>query len=241
MSISSSPSPDLKERRKAFVSRTRRKKALFVIAQYGLDLSNAVSNAPLAPLRAQTIIVKVVYFWTRLSRDDFRSKLEILFSFQSYVHFEELFPRALVRFGMAPKVRALGFLVLAMPWSFFLFNLKTPLRHRDFFANFEYDREYFLKMSLIFSKQSRCHLPDSHGDLQAEQGTFVMVRRNLTCRRWWSRDRAQNSSKDLLSSWRSVLVDCGEPWSKREKAQWSQNWCDWAKYQPFIVLRSSEF
>ena len=33
------------------------------IAQYGPDLSNAVSNAPLAPLRAQTIIiVKVVYF-----------------------------------------------------------------------------------------------------------------------------------------------------------------------------------
>ena len=54
-------SPDLKAIRKVFVSRTRRKKALFTIAQYGLDLSNAVSNAPLAPLRAQTIIVKVVY------------------------------------------------------------------------------------------------------------------------------------------------------------------------------------
>ena len=58
---------------------------------------------------------------------------------------------------------------------------KTPLRHRAFFANSEYDHEHFLKISFIFSKQSRCHLPDSCGDLQAEQSTFkfVMVRRKL--------------------------------------------------------------
>ena len=86
--------------------------------------------------------------------------------------------------------------------------LKTPLRPRAFFANFEYDHEYFLKISFIFSKQSRCHLPDSYGDLQAEQSSSVMVRRkverNLTSGSW--RDRALNSSKDRRSSSRSVRV-----------------------------------
>ena len=41
------------------------------------------------------------FFWARLSRDDFCSKLEIIsFSFLSYVHFEEFFvSRAFVKFG----------------------------------------------------------------------------------------------------------------------------------------------
>ena len=47
--------------------------------------------------------------------------------------------------------------------------LKTLLRHRAFFANFEYDHEYFLKISFTFSKQSPCHLPNSCGNLQPEQ------------------------------------------------------------------------
>ena len=92
-----------------------------------------------------------------------------LFSFQSYVHFEEFFvSRASVRFGAKRSTsRAFGF-----DDALELF-LKTPLPHRAFFANSECDHEYFLKISFIFSKQSRCSLPDNYGDLQAEQSTFV--------------------------------------------------------------------
>ena len=109
-------------------------------------------------------------------------------------------------------------------WCLGAFFENSTLSPGIFFANFEYDHEYFLKISFIFSKQSRCHLPDSYGDLQAEQSTFVMVCRklewNLTSGSW--RDRALNSSKDRQSSSRSVWVACGDPWSKREKTQWSQ-------------------
>ena len=55
------PVPTWKRLGKFSSREQERKNALFSIAQYGLDPSNAISNAPLAPLRAQTIIVKVVY------------------------------------------------------------------------------------------------------------------------------------------------------------------------------------
>ena len=97
-----------------------------------------------------------------------------LFSVQSYVHFEEFFSRAFVRFGAKRSISgAFGF------DDALELSLKTPLHHPAFFANSASDHEYFLKISFIFSKQSRCHLPDSYGDLQAEQSTFVMVRRKL--------------------------------------------------------------
>ena len=37
----------------------------------------------------------------------------------------------------------------------------------------------FLKISILFSKQSRCYLPDSNGDPQAEQSSLMVVRRKL--------------------------------------------------------------
>ena len=63
-----------------------------------------------------------------------------------------------------------------MPWSFF-WKLRFVSGH--FLRTLNMTTRLFLKISFIFSKQSRCHLPDSCGDLQAEQSTFVMVRRKL--------------------------------------------------------------
>ena len=58
--------------------------------------------------------------------------------------------------------------------------LKTAPGHQAFsLANSDYDHEYFLKISFLFLKQSRCYLPDSYGDPQAEQSSLVVVRRKL--------------------------------------------------------------
>ena len=101
-----------------------------------------------------------------------------------------------------------------MSWSSFG-KLRPVTGH--FLANSDYDHEYFLKISVLFSRQSRCYLPDSYGDRQAEQSSLVVVRRklewNLIFGHW--RDRAQ---KDRRSSSRLVRVACGDPWSKRDKS-----------------------
>ena len=152
-------------------------------------------------------------FWARLSRDDFRSKLENI-SFLSRVMFisKSFFvSRAFVRFGAKrSSSAAFGFdVALELFWK-----LRFVIGH--FLRTLNTTTSIFLKIPFIFSKQSRCPLPDSYGDLQAEQSTFVNLRRKLewklTSGRW--RDRAQ---KDRRSSSRSVRVACGDPWSKRAR------------------------
>ena len=114
-------------------------------------------------------------FWARLSRDDFRWKLEII-SFPSGVMFVSksfLFP-ALLK-DLAPNFQALGLLVSAMFWGSF-WKLRSVTGH--FFANSYYDYGYLLKISfLFFPKQSRFYLPGSYGDPKSEQSALVMVRR----------------------------------------------------------------
>ena len=160
-------------------------------------------------------------FWARLSRDDFRSKLENI-SFLSRVMFiSKSFSvsRAFVRFGAKrSSAGAFGF-----DDALELF-LKTPLCLRAFLANPEYDHEIFLKISFIFSKQSRCHLPDSCGDLQAGQSTFVMVSRKPEWKldlRTLARSSAEGSSIIVAigtSRLRWFLVQ-----KRKKKAQWSQS------------------
>ena len=113
--------------------------------------------------------------WTRLSRDDFRSKLEIISFPSGVMSVSKSFfvSRAFERFGAkCSSSGAFGFDdVLGL-------FLKPPLRHRAFFANSYYDHKYFLKVPFCFPKQSRFYLPDSYGDPKSEQSTLVMVRRN---------------------------------------------------------------
>ena len=82
-------------------------------------------------------------FWARLSRDDFRSKLEII-SFLSRVMSVSksfLFP-ALLK-DLAPNVQALGLLVSTMLWALFENSAPSPaffcklwLRPQVFLENF---------------------------------------------------------------------------------------------------------
>ena len=91
-------------------------------------------------------------FWARLSRDDFRSKLKII-SFLSRVMSvskNSFVSRAFERFGA--KLSSSGAFGFDDVLEVFL---KTPLRHRAFFANsdyIDYDPSIFLKISFLFSK-----------------------------------------------------------------------------------------
>ena len=178
-------------------------------------------------------------FWARLSRDDFRSKFENISFFSRVMIISKSFSvsRAFVRFGA--KRSSSG--VFGFDDALELF-LKTPLCLWAFFANPECDHEiFFLKISFIFSKQSRCHLPDSCGDLQAEQSTFVMVRGKLE----WKLDFRTLARSSAEGS--SIIVAIGTSrlrWfmvQKRKKKNTVKSECDCAKYQPFIVYKTSEF
>ena len=159
-------------------------------------------------------------FWARLSRDDFRSKLENI-SFLSRVMFiSKSFSvsRAFVRFGA--KRSSSGLLVSTMPWSFFW---KLHFVSGHFLRTLNVTTRFFLKISFIFSKQSRCHLPDSCGDLQAEQSTFVMVRRKLE----WKPDFRTLARSSAEGSSIIVAIGTSRLWwfmvQKRKKTQWSQS------------------
>ena len=88
-------------------------------------------------------------FWARLSRDDFRSKLEIISFLSRVMSVSKSFfvSRAFERFGA--KCSSSGAFEFDDVLGLFL---KTPLRHRAVFANSDYDHKYFLKISFLFSK-----------------------------------------------------------------------------------------
>ena len=138
-----------------------------------------------------------------------------LFSFKSYVHFEEFVSRAFVRFKLAPNARALGLLVRRCHGALFENSASSPgifcelwIRPRVFFENFL----SFFKAEPVSLAWQLWWSPGWAKYYQNE---------NLTFGSW--RDRGLNSSKDRRSSSRSVRVACGDPWSKGEKTQWSQS------------------
>ena len=156
-------------------------------------------------------------FWARLSRDDFRSKLEII-SFLSRVMSVSksfcCFPR-FWRFGA--KLQALRLLVSTMPWRSF-WKLRSVTGH--FFANsddMDYDHKYFFENFLSFSQNragGTCLTAVAIPKLSKALWWWNIENKNenLTSVRW--RDRAQ---KDHGSSSRLARVVCGNPWSKRKK------------------------
>ena len=120
-------------------------------------------------------------FWARLSRDDFRSKLEII-SFLSrdmtfsksfcFPHFWKIWCQTLKLWGFC-FWQCLGGLFENSAPSLGIF-LRTPTTTTS----------NFWKFSFFFPK-SRCYFPDSYGNPQAEQSTLVMVRQKLK----WKLDR----------------------------------------------------
>ena len=89
-------------------------------------------------------------FWARLSRDDFRSKVKIISSFQSYAHFEEFFvSRAFVRFGA--KRSSAWALVLTMSWSSFENSARSP---GIFLQTLTTNSSIFLKITFLFQSRA---------------------------------------------------------------------------------------
>ena len=113
-------------------------------------------------------------FWARLSRDDFRSKLEIISFASRVMSVSKSFfvSRAFERFGA--KFQALGLLVSTMFLAFFL---KTPLRHRAFFCEVLLRTQVFLENFLFFSKAEPVLLAWQLWWSQVWASTLVMVRR----------------------------------------------------------------
>ena len=109
------------------------------------------------------------------------------------------------------------------PWGFWfrrclgaLFEDCAPVTGH-FLANSDYGHEYFLKISILFSKQSRYYLPDSYVDPQAEQSSLVVVRRKLEWKldfRAFARSSAEGPPIVVVFS----TSRCGDPWSKRDKS-----------------------
>ena len=151
------------------------------------------------------------------------------FSFQSYFHFEELFPRALIRFGAeCSSSGVFGFgdaseLFFFFFWTkvrfvtmIFLRTLNTTDSNFENFLNFFKGKPVSLAWQRWWSPGWARHFRDGTSKLDLGVGDREIERRILR--------------RIFGSSSRSVRVDCGDPWSKREKTQRSQNWCDSAKY-----------
>ena len=177
-------------------------------------------------------------FWARLSRDDFRSQLEII-SFLSRVMSVSksffLFP-ALLK-DLAPNVQAPGLLVSMMFCGSF-WKLRSFTGH--FLRTLTTTISISWKFPFFFPKQSRFYLPDSYGDPKSEQSTLVMVRRKLE----WKLDfraLARSSAEGP-----SIVVAIGTSrvrWSmvQKRKKNTRKSACDCAKAQPFIIYKPASF
>ena len=153
-------------------------------------------------------------FWARLSRDDFRSKLEIISFLSRVMSVSKSFfvSRAFERFGA--KRSSSGAFGSDDVLEVFL---KTPLRHRAFFlrtpTTWTTTTSIFLKISFLFPKQSRCYLPDRYGDPQAEQSTLVMEHR----RQEWKLDFRALARPSAEGPW--IVVAIGKSRVRRSIVQ----------------------
>ena len=145
------------------------------------------------------------------------------------------FPR-FCKIWCMPNVRALGLFGFDDVLDLFL-KLRSVTGH--LFANSDNDLEFFLKITFHFSKQSRCYLPESYGDPQAEQSTLVTVRRKLEWKLHF-RKLARSSAEEPSI----VVAICTSRlrWSMVQKRKSTQNSaCDCKKSQPFFIYKTSKF
>ena len=165
-----------------------------------------------------------------------------LFSFQSYVLFEEFFvSRAFERFGA--KLSSFGAFGFDDVLEVFL---KAPLRHRAFFCELRLHglrpQVFFWKFPFFFPKQSRRYLPDRYDDPQAEQSTLVMEHRRLE----WKLDFRALVRPSAEGPWIAVAIGTSRVRMRRSmvqkrKKKTRKSGCDCAKAQPFIIYKPASF
>ena len=177
-------------------------------------------------------------FWARLSRDDFRSKLEIIPFLSRDMTFSKSFlvSRAFEKFGAKPSSSgAFGFDDVLEVF------LKTPLRHRAFFCELRLRPRVIFETFLSFFQRAGVTFPDSYGDPQAEQSTLVMIRQKLE----WKLDRPPALVRSSAEG-PSIVVAIGTSrvrWSivQKEKKNTTKPASDRAKSQPFIIFKPGSF
>ena len=162
-----------------------------------------------------------------------------LFSFRSYVRFEEFFcfPRFWKIWRQMFKLW--GFWFRRCFGALFENSAPSPgicLRTLTTTTSISWNFPFF------FPKQSRIYLPDSYGDPKSEQSTLVMVRRKPE----WKLDfraLARSSAEGP-----SIVVAIGTSrvrWSMVQKRKKTKNTrksaCDCAKAQPFIIHKPASF
>ena len=177
-------------------------------------------------------------FWARLSRDDFRSKLEIVSFPSGVMSVSKSFfvSRAFEKFGA--KCSSSGTFGFDDVLGLFL---KTPLHHRAFFANSHYDHKNFLKISFLFSK--------------AEP---VLLAWQLWRSQVWAKHFGDGTSKTRMKPRlpgvgeieRRKTIDRRRDWYKscavihgpeEKKKNTRKSACDCAKAQPFIIYKPASF
>ena len=139
-----------------------------------------------------------------------------LFSFRSYVRFEEFFW----------KIWRQTFKL----WDFWfrrclggLFENSAP-SSGIFLRSSTTTTSNFLKFPFFFPKQSQCYLPDSYGVPQAEQSTLVIVRRKLE----WKLDFRALAKSSAERPSIVIAIGASHVWwsmvqkSKKKKIQGSQ-------------------
>ena len=163
-------------------------------------------------------------FWARLSRDDFRSKLEIISFLCRDMTFSKSFfvSRAFERFGAKRSSSgAFGFDDVLEVF------LKTPLRHRAFFCELLLRPRVIFDNFLSFFQRAGVTWLTAMAIPRLSKALWwwyvkTRMKTPATSGRW--RDRAQ---KDHRSSSRLVRVVCGDPSirpnrKKKQKTQRSQ-------------------
>ena len=166
-----------------------------------------------------------------------------LFSFQSYVRFEEFFcfPRFWKIWRQTFKL-----------WGFWfrrclggLFENSAP--SPGIFCELQLHGlrpQVFLKISRLFPKQSRCYLPVRYGDPQPEQSTLVMEHRRLE----WKLDFRALARPSAEGPWIVVAIGTSrvrrsmvQKRGKKKQKKTRKSACDCAKAQPFIIYKPASF
>ena len=177
-------------------------------------------------------------FWARLSRDDFRSKLEIISFLSRVMSVSKSFfvSRAFERFGAkCSSSGAFGFDdVLGL-------FLKTPLRHRALFCKLWLWPQVLLENFLSFSKAEpvllawqlwRSQVWAKHfGDGTSKTG----MKTRLPGVGEIERRRTIDRRRDWYESYAMIHVP------EQKKVNTRKSACDCAKAQPFIIYKPASF
>ena len=177
-------------------------------------------------------------FWARLSRDDFHSKLEIIFFLSRVMSVSKSFSvsRAFQRFGA--KCSSSGAFGLDDVLGLFL---KTPLRHRAFLRTLTTTTSISWKFSFLFSKAELGLLAWQlwRSQLWAKHFGDGTSKTRMKTRLPGVGEIERRSTIDRRRDWYELCAMIHGPEEKKKHTRKSA--CDCAKARPFIIYKPASF